>query len=571
MTTRLLRWSLIVIAVAAFIDPAVHVAGRGPLRVAIVVEDTARHDEAAAVAAALESALGNDVEIVRGADPSASQTVAIGDRYPAAPLHGRVSTITLPPIAAPRIASIDAPPDVPPATAVHLGIDVVRLKPDATDGAAVTVVVKCGGVEAGRATHAWSGGERQWRAELDVVPVGAPPYVFHAAVDGHDLPAQTADIVVAERRERLRVLVHEARPSWAVAFLRRALESDPRFQVSAVSFPSRGIAVRSGEPPALTSPSLDEVSAVVVGGLDRLGGADASALERFMRERGGAVVLVPDSRRDLELPAVRRLAGDLRPAETLLEQHTALTMRLPLPRVDASEIVTLAPPAGAATIAAMPDGASIVITIPFGAGQLMVSGALDAWRFRADAGVEFDRFWRTLVASAASAAPPAIAVSVAPGIVAAGRTAEVTVRLRSGASIDAIAAADDRQQPIRLWPAPAPGVFVGAFTVPLAAGPHSVSVSLGARAAIGRALFVIGGAHEAEPPPDVPLSLASATRGGIDVGPGEMARLARDLARANEAPALRGTDHPMRSPWWIAPFALCACGDWWLRRRRGLP
>jgi hypothetical protein len=30
------------------------------------------------------------------------------------------------------------------------------------------------------------------------------------------------------------------------------------------------------------------------------------------------------------------------------------------------------------------------------------------------------------------------------------------------------------------------------------------------------------------------------------------------------------TWHPMRSAWWIIPFALALSGEWWLRRRRGL-
>ena len=27
---------------------------------------------------------------------------------------------------------------------------------------------------------------------------------------------------------------------------------------------------------------------------------------------------------------------------------------------------------------------------------------------------------------------------------------------------------------------------------------------------------------------------------------------------------------PMRSAWWLPPFALALAGEWWLRRRRGL-
>jgi hypothetical protein len=30
------------------------------------------------------------------------------------------------------------------------------------------------------------------------------------------------------------------------------------------------------------------------------------------------------------------------------------------------------------------------------------------------------------------------------------------------------------------------------------------------------------------------------------------------------------TRHPMRSWWWLFPFAGCLAGEWWLRRRAGL-
>jgi class 3 adenylate cyclase len=39
-----------------------------------------------------------------------------------------------------------------------------------------------------------------------------------------------------------------------------------------------------------------------------------------------------------------------------------------------------------------------------------------------------------------------------------------------------------------------------------------------------------------------------------------------DTPRASE----RSPFHPLQSPWWILPFALCLSGEWWLRRRDGL-
>ena len=68
----------------------------------------------------------------------------------------------------------------------------------------------------------------------------------------------------------------------------------------------------------------------------------------------------------------------------------------------------------------------------------------------------------------------------------------------------------------------------------------------------------------------VPLSLLATSRGGIDVSPDRLADLEAYLRREVSAPPVRATTHPMRSGWWIVPFAACLSGEWWLRRRKGL-
>src|SRR5262249_32758129 len=158
--------------------------------------------------------------------------------------------------------------------------------------------VRVGGLEVGRATHVWNGERDRWHADVDAVPVGEPPFIVRAEaqpLDGEKTPLDNAaDVLVDVRRTPLRVQVYEPRPSWAATFVRRALESDGRFQVAGLSATSRSIATRSGEAAALTSAALNAFDVVIVGGLERLTAAEAYALERFMREREGAVVLVPD-------------------------------------------------------------------------------------------------------------------------------------------------------------------------------------------------------------------------------------------------------------------------------------
>ena len=105
-----------------------------------------------------------------------------------------------------------------------------------------------------------------------------------------------------------------------------------RFDVAAVSYPSRGVKVSTGDVPALSSRLLNRLDAVIVGGIDLLSEADRAALDRFMRERSGSVVLLPDAQvADARLHA---WMGIGRPREMLLERGVPLSMMAPLPAIE---------------------------------------------------------------------------------------------------------------------------------------------------------------------------------------------------------------------------------------------
>src|SRR5207249_3898427 len=98
-------------------------------------------------------------------------------------------------------------------------------------------------------------------------------------------------------------------------------------------------------------PRLDTFDAVIVGGLDRLSTTDVRALERYMRERGGPVVLLPDQR--VEGGPAHDLLPDV--AERLLERPVTLVSPRAAASLQASEV--LLPrnlPAGTDVVAAMP-------------------------------------------------------------------------------------------------------------------------------------------------------------------------------------------------------------------------
>jgi len=351
------------LAIAGLIDPGITVSGIARSRIALVMPHLSS-PEADEVRARLIRDLSSSYEMVAGVTSDAAAAIAIGDRYPdeQMPESLLVATVTTTQATSrgARIVRIDAPREVPPATAIHLDVEI-----EASDVAGHTtdVTATLAGLEVGRASHRWAADETRWRASIEAVPVGEPPYVVRVAAatvrlkpdttetttgrlkpdttettagrlkrdttdttagrlkrdttdatpvrpDTTDAKADTtetvpvvsgfsrtvADVVVDLRREPIRVEFYDPRPSWATTFLRRALEADARFQVAGLSFTSRGVSAATGGAVPPGDSRLDGFSVVIVGGLDRLSAADAAALQRFMRERGGAVTVVPDQR-----------------------------------------------------------------------------------------------------------------------------------------------------------------------------------------------------------------------------------------------------------------------------------
>jgi len=68
----------------------------------------------------------------------------------------------------------------------------------------------------------------------------------------------------------------------------------------------------------------------------------------------------------------------------------------------------------------------------------------------------------------------------------------------------------------------------------------------------------------------LPLAALASAHRGINVAPDRVGELDRFLRAAIPLRSARLMTRPMRSAWWIVPFAACLCGEWWLRRRRGL-
>ena len=130
---------------------------------------------------------------------------------------------------------------------------------------------------------------------------------------------------------------------------------------------------------------------------------------------------------------------------------------------------------------------AVVLEWPDGAGRVLFSGAMDAWRYPATSDDGFARFWRARIAEGAAAAPARVEVSVAPGVPRPGEAVTIRARLRptefeqaapDRMELPAVRArlvgADGAAQAIRLWPTAELGAFEGRFEAP-AAGKYDLA------------------------------------------------------------------------------------------------
>jgi len=377
--------------------------------------------------------------------------------------------------------------------------------------------------------------------------------------------------MVAARPGRIAVI--ETRPSWPAGFVRRALEADPAFLVSSVIRTSRGIASRAGDtPPAIQASQLSRFDVVIAGAPEDLRREEVEALWEFAERRGGTVVLLPD--RMPAGPYAERIPGKV--SEHLLNEPRALDPA----GVLASELLAMtALPRGARAAGKLNDQ-PVIVTWPSGDGRVIFSGALDAWRYRADPKSRLMAFWRQELLTAALSAPPPIRIDLRPAVVLPGGVTRLRVRVRRTEWADPDSDAHETRLPpiwarvsdpsgnletIRLWPDAEPGVFRGDVSV-ATAGIHTVRVEADQRAAEATLLadaeasLIVGPAFD--------LGQVAALTGGVAVSASEMNRVVQHLSslpRASRPTLIR----PFEAAWWPWIFASLLCGEWALSRRAG--
>lgn len=568
-----LRSAAIVIAIAGLVDPVTSV-DHVPRRPVTVV--TAVANDNSGVRAALGAAAGPNVVLRdRGARGTAlpcgpdDTCVIIADGSvdldTESPHGAPVSVVKVMPPPGPNVELIEAVvaarQHVAAAGSVH-----VRLAGSGVAGRTTELRVLDGSIVVGSATHEWGDdvpaqlnigwwpiaeGARVLRVEA--VPVVGEVAAFDNVIE--------AGVTVDGRRTT--VLVFDPRPSWASTFVRRALEDDPRFTVR--SRARLGPTLTAGTPAAaLDAATLQSAAVVIVGAPDALGASEAGLLDRYLRVRGGTLVLLPD--RPPSGASARLFPGEwvehLTPvAESIGPLRAGEVLRRPT--VDPTDVVF-----------GESKGLPAIVMSPAGAGRVVVVGAMDAWRFRgADEGGGHDRFWRALAVQGGELGQE-IEIAVTDTLAASGATLPVGVRVRRmqtlrAETIRAIARCDDGvEQTIRVWPAGEDGSFSGAWPIGDARRCRldvAFADGLSATSSVSIVRTPVRGAHATL----ARLEQLAAATGGVTVLAGEERTLGVRL-RGDVPPAVRTATRPMRSPWWMLPFAACLSAEWWLRRRSGL-
>lgn len=563
MTGRLvLRGFAVAIAAAAVIDPAFTREVMRAEQVTIVATSADALAHATRLrdrlTAARTTTWTHEPGSVAAACPSTGACVIVspGDVPPHVTAGARVVAVVRADSGEPptelHLTSIDAPARVHRDAAATLRIETRRpvTRIDIMDGETLVGSVTPGD---------------RLRVDVPWVPAAAGARVLQVSADG-----DVANIGVVVDAQVAPVLFYEPEATWLGTFVRRALEDDARFDVRGRTRLAPPVTLRRGSSGELNAATLEEIGVAVVTAPDRLTGAEVDLLERFVSRRGGSLIVLPDRRpTGASLRLLPRIVAERR--ETKPQQLGLLR---------ATEWVAFESGPGVSALASL-DEQPVVAARAVGRGRVLVSGALDAWRYRqADDG--FNDFWTALAWDASVVAGPRLRIETDPVAARPGEEVQVEVEVQtltaaSGRLVTADVPAElsvsgtvtcgGTQRFLRLWPGPRPGTFTGRFRVDSAAECSVMAVLDGERAATP---VTFRDDFRRLAPDDGRLAALAAAHGAIfavsSTGDGLAAEIGDRLASRREVV----TTQPMRSPYWLLPLVLCLGGEWWLRRRSGL-
>jgi hypothetical protein len=147
-------------------------------------------------------------------------------------------------------------------------------------------------------------GRRQFRVSVDV--------------DGSDAEPENndRDIVIEAEKAKARILIVDLEPEWEFHFLTDLLRRDQAYDFDVFSLPGREAPAvgRVKDPDAFVA-ALAESDAVILASLNDafLTGEVAAGLKRFVRDRGGGLLVLPGNASLFERPRAWNRLGDLLP------------------------------------------------------------------------------------------------------------------------------------------------------------------------------------------------------------------------------------------------------------------
>jgi hypothetical protein len=148
--------------------------------------------------------------------------------------------------------------------------------------------------------------------------VGRRQFSLSVEVDGYDAEEDNnrRDIVVEAEKAKAKVLIVDLRPEWELHFLTDLLRGDQAYDFEVFSLPGRQAPTvgKMKDPQAFTA-SLSECDAVVLASVDEafFTSGVVSGLKRFVRERGGGLLVLPGHQSLFELPGAWQRLGDILP------------------------------------------------------------------------------------------------------------------------------------------------------------------------------------------------------------------------------------------------------------------
>ena len=306
-----------------------------------------------------------------------------------------------------------------------------------------------------------------------------------------------------------------------------------------------------------------------------------------MRERGGRVVLLMDRRAAGpidRLTGAAQLACGSAASSRKPPDDASADSRFPIPALTARRSpgrprYQSAHRCTGVSIARDSTRRAVMWSVPVGAGALFVSGALDAWHYR-DTASGFDPFWtnnnrgvdRERSARGRSHAHEAVRSP-------RGRRTNVRVWIRDAAlsrrgdrsaTVSATAGWRERHHD-RCGCGRTSRRERSAESIVGTRAPGIYRIIASSGTERTRPSLIVDHAARAPARDERHLMAAFATsRKGRVIPEAELRDLPRALSSALQSVSRVETWHPMRTAWWIVPFALLLGAEWWWRRRRGL-